>query len=129
MVNKSTWLSEEALIAGTGMSSLMNSTYMNMQYQTISPLMFTGIILWILDPFGAETELFWDSYVDTTIADSGSLCLQFKHEYPDSKVHGAKMGPIWVLSPQMGPMLAPWTLLWGYAGYKGHWLYTRKDSK
>ena len=34
---------------------------------------------------------------------------------PDSKVHGADMGPTWVLRPQMGPMLAPWTLIWGIA--------------
>ena len=33
--------------------------------------------------------------------------------YPDSKVHGANMGPTWVLSAQMGPMLSPWTLLLG----------------
>ena len=32
------------------------------------------------------------------------------HRFPDSKVHGAKMGPCW---PQMGPMLAPWILLSG----------------
>ena len=32
---------------------------------------------------------------------------------PDSKVHVAHMGPTWVLSPQVGPMLAPWTLLSG----------------
>ena len=32
---------------------------------------------------------------------------------PDSKVHGANMGPTRVLSAQMGPMLAPWTLLSG----------------
>ena len=32
---------------------------------------------------------------------------------PDSKVHGANMGSTWVLSAQMGPMLAPWTLLLG----------------
>ena len=35
-----------------------------------------------------------------------SCCL-----YPDSKVHGANMGPC---RPQTGPMLAPWTLLSGY---------------
>ena len=35
------------------------------------------------------------------------------NHYPDSKVHGADMGPTWVLRPQMGPILAPWTLLWG----------------
>ena len=38
--------------------------------------------------------------------------------YPDSKVHGANMGPTWGLPgscrPQMGPVLAPWTLLSGY---------------
>ena len=30
--------------------------------------------------------------------------------YPDSKIHGAYMGPTWT---QMGPMLSPWTLLTG----------------
>ena len=32
---------------------------------------------------------------------------------PDSKVHGASMGPPGSCWPQMGPMLAPWTLLSG----------------
>ena len=32
---------------------------------------------------------------------------------PDRKVHGANMGPTWVLSAQMGTMLAPWTLISG----------------
>ena len=32
---------------------------------------------------------------------------------PDSKVQGANTGHTWVLSAQMGPMLAPWTLLSG----------------
>ena len=32
---------------------------------------------------------------------------------PDSKVHGANMGPPGSCRPQMGPMLAPWTLLTG----------------
>ena len=31
----------------------------------------------------------------------------------DSKVHGANMGPTWVLSAPDGPMLSPWTLLSG----------------
>ena len=34
--------------------------------------------------------------------------------YPDSKVHGANMGPIWGRQDPGGPMLAPWTLLSGY---------------
>ena len=33
---------------------------------------------------------------------------------PDSKVHGANMGPTWVLLAQVGPMWAPWTLLSGW---------------
>ena len=32
---------------------------------------------------------------------------------PDSKVHGANMGPPGSCRPQMGPMLAPWALLLG----------------
>ena len=45
---------------------------------------------------------------------------------PDSKVHGANMGPTWVLSDpdgscrtQMGPKLAPWTLLSGIGRWRG----------
>ena len=34
-------------------------------------------------------------------------------DLPDSKVHGANMGPIWAHRSQVGPMLAPWTLLSG----------------
>ena len=42
----------------------------------------------------------------------------FKLKTPDRKVHGANMGPTWVLSipggPHVGPMnLAIWVLLWG----------------
>ena len=36
-----------------------------------------------------------------------------KHINPDSNIHGANMGPTWVLSAPDGPMLAPWTLLSG----------------
>ena len=32
---------------------------------------------------------------------------------PDNKFHGANMGPTWGRRAQMGPMLAPWTLLTG----------------
>ena len=35
-------------------------------------------------------------------------------EFPESNGHGANVGPSWVLSAQVGPMLAPWTLLSGY---------------
>ena len=32
---------------------------------------------------------------------------------PDSKVHGANIGPIWANRTQVGPMLAPWTCYLG----------------
>ena len=34
--------------------------------------------------------------------------------FPDSNVHRANMGPIWGRQAQVGPMLAPWTLLSGF---------------
>ena len=37
---------------------------------------------------------------------------------PDSKVHGANMGPSGSCRPQMGPMLAPWILLSGLSLWK-----------
>ena len=51
----------------------------------------------------------------------GARCVQYVNviglgqdrSNPDSKIHGANMGPTWVLSAQDGPMLAPWTLLSG----------------
>ena len=36
-----------------------------------------------------------------------------KRRYPDSKVHGANMGPPGSCRPQMGTMLAPWTCYLG----------------
>ena len=39
------------------------------------------------------------------------------HYIPDSKVHGANMGPIWGGQDPGGPMLAPWTLLSGIPYY------------
>ena len=39
--------------------------------------------------------------------------------YPECKVNGANMGPTWSCRPQMGPMLAPWTLLSGEMGKFG----------
>ena len=43
---------------------------------------------------------------------------------PDSKVHGANMGPPGSYRPQMGPMLAPWILLLLFC-----WRYTRPYCK
>ena len=41
------------------------------------------------------------------------------NNFPDSKVHGANMGPTWVLSAPDGSMLAPWTLLSGLCKQTG----------
>ena len=39
------------------------------------------------------------------------VLLHVQHNAPDSKVHGANMGPIWADRTQVGHMLVPWTLL------------------
>ena len=39
--------------------------------------------------------------------------LSYGMDIPDSKVHVTNMGPTWVLSAPVGPMLAPWTLVSG----------------
>ena len=38
------------------------------------------------------------------------MVLRNTHIYPDSKVHGANMGPTWVLSAQDGPHVGPMNL-------------------
>ena len=43
---------------------------------------------------------------------------------PENVVYGANMGPTWVLPAQIGPMLAPWTLL---LGTSYHSTYKKKD--
>ena len=52
--------------------------------------------------FNESTWVFWQSLIVPVI-----------YQSPDSNVHGAKMGPTWVLSAPDGPMLVPWTLLSG----------------
>ena len=40
-------------------------------------------------------------------------------DLPDSKIHGANMGPIWGRQDPGGPMLAPWVLLSGLSCSQG----------
>ena len=52
------------------------------------------------------------------------------HVFPDSKVHGAKMGPIWCRQdpggPHVGPMnLAIWVVNWTHRN-KLHWYFDKK---
>ena len=49
-------------------------------------------------------------YMQETIMDA-SLYTSWRNIDPDSKVHGANMGPTWVLSAPDGPHVGPWTLL------------------
>ena len=42
---------------------------------------------------------------------------------PSSKVHGANMGPSGADRTQVGPMLAPWTLLSGKPWEEGEWVF------
>ena len=42
-------------------------------------------------------------------------CAHYPVSIPDSKLHGANMGPPGSCRPQMGTMLAPWTLQSGYS--------------
>ena len=53
----------------------------------------------------------------------GQSHLKYISKYiSDSEVHGANMGPTWVLSASVGPMLAPWTLLSGIT-----WILKKRD--
>ena len=43
-----------------------------------------------------------------------------QHQYPDSKVHGANMGPIWGQQDPGGPHVGPMNFaIWVYAFVKG----------
>ena len=63
--------------------------------------------------FGVSLKCRWASsrYVGDLRRHDAQAILR---NYPDSKVHGANMGPPGSCWPQIGPMLAPWTLLLGY---------------
>ena len=45
--------------------------------------------------------------MDRELTDSFSKCDMWNVGYPDSKVHGAYMGPTWVLSAPGGPHVGP----------------------
>ena len=59
---------------------------------------------------GYQELLFGNAYTPYRFWNCHYASIKFR----DSKVHGANMGPTWVLSAQMGPMLAPWTLPSGF---------------
>ena len=79
--------------------------------------------IWIAKPLPLEYHsLFPEQHSITVLiflSFAKSLTTIMMLQFPDSKVHGTNMGPTWVLPAQMGPMLAPWTLLSGtHRGYQ-----------
>ena len=65
-----------------------------------------------------EVENDYNTLIVCAIKGPGSLIIItsiLEYEaYPDSKVHGANMGPPQADRTQVGPMMAPWNLLSGY---------------
>ena len=53
--------------------------------------------------------LSWPQYVDRYVDDS-VIADTYMLMYPDSKAHGANMGPIWVLLAPGGPHVGPMNL-------------------
>ena len=78
---------------------------------------YSTFILW-----NVKLPLIWHSIVNkyTNLAVWSSSVVCRKEINPDSKVHGANMGPTWVLSAPDWPMLAPWTFLSRYAMFFTH---------
>ena len=85
-------------------------------YTTDVPVKFTGLIV------GVCQELLVPG--DKSVHTLPEFCCQhhqiaptWQHNMPDNKVYGAYMGPTWgphgADRAQVGPMLAPWTLLFG----------------
>ena len=48
--------------------------------------------------------------IATWFETSSELSATLAHQYPDRKIHGANMGPIWVLSAPDGPHVGPMNL-------------------
>ena len=82
-------------------SSPVYSAYLT-KYLNKTEVVPIGYVCWV---YGGNL---WDlGMVAETL--SGSIV----QDLPDSKVHGANMGPSGADSTQVGPMLAPWALLFG----------------
>ena len=74
-------------------------------------------------------RLDWNLQLNRSFRCIGSIVILYHHSktIPDNKVHGANMGPTWVLSAQYGPHVAPWTLLSGVC-YKAIILYNDPNN-
>ena len=95
----------------TASSKILLMLYHSSQTKVIHPFISIGTQFVI-------SFLKWKAFfTHRFLAPPSRRCGEISHRInPDSKVHGANMGPTWVIGscrPQTGPMLAPWTLLSG----------------
>ena len=67
-------------------------------------------------------------YAVVSIGSSDGHSFFLRQATPVSKVHGANMGPPGACRPQVGPMLAPWSLLSGYV-WTRYYIINRKTSR
>ena len=61
----------------------------------------------------------------TDVPTCNFIIMHMCYTLPDSKVHGANMGPIWGHRTQVGPMLAPWTLLSGLCSLRSMSIFSK----
>ena len=82
------------------------------EYFNINWSCYRGFLLYLQPYLPLNTFIIARLVLETF---SRGLARKAMRSHPDNKVHGANMGPTWVLRYQIGPMLAPWTLLSGHS--------------
>ena len=83
-------------------------THTIVDYEANCSLMFLANHVWFTTEVYLDVTLKYCDFSAVSISKSNNRT-------PDNKVHGANMGPVWADRTQVGPMLAPWTLLSGTA--------------
>ena len=110
------WTFQLSVGQGTEVGVNKRLTYSGISASDIAYVSLSGydyqIINWRITAVAREGMLIMTSSARVTT----TIRCQIREQngiymYPDSKVHGAKMGPIWGRHDPGGPMLTPWTLL------------------
>ena len=83
-------------------------THTIVEYEANCSLMFLANHVWFTTEVYLDVTLKYCDFPAVSINKSNNRTLV-------NKVHGANMGPVWADRTQVGPMLAPWTLLSGTA--------------
>ena len=94
-------------------------------------MVVVSIFRWLLNLSWKEKMKIYRYEADTAL--SKTLAADYQHRRlppkwrlaiitPDNIVHGAKMGPTWVLLAPHGPMSAPWTMLSGTSPITQWWV-------